>query len=311
MTPRATMSMSNGASPLTRTTITCAHQEHVVIPNPASFAKKRQRIIDNGFANLQVIADFDRTLTMCRVNGKTGASCHGVMESLETLSKEYREQTGELFKKYYPIEICHNLTIPEKIPIMEEWYSQAHELLLREGVTLEHIRDAVMGANLALRPGVCDVIKMLQCNDVPFLIFSAGIANVISEVLKQKFGELKDSTHVVSNWMYFDKEGSHNGFSEPLIHMFNKNESQTKGTDYRKAVEQRQFVILLGDGLGDVTMAEGIPHEVVLKVGFLNDKVEELLPLYKEVYDIIVTNDGSMDVVVELLREIPARVEVA
>eukprot|EP00959_Pyramimonas_sp_CCMP1952_P376680 7889439-Pyramimonas_sp.AAC.1 len=106
-----------------------------------------------------------------------------------------------------------------------------------------------------------------------------------------------------------------------------------QGTDYRKAVEQRKFVILLGDGLGDVTMAEGvdlrlmccdldnafehdsrcvgIPHEVVLKVGFLNDKVEELMPLYREVYDVIITNDGSMDVVVELLSDMCARVEVA
>ena len=70
-------------------------------------------------------------------------------------------------------------------------------------------------------------------------------------------------------------------------------------------------MILLGDGLGDVTMAEGIPHEVVLKVGFLNDKVEQLLPKYKEIYDVIVTNDGSMDVVVELLKEINTCVEVA
>ena len=175
-----------------------------------------------------MIADFDRTLTMCRVNGKVGASCHGVMESLETLSKEYREQTNALFQKYYPIEICHELTIPEKIPIMEEWYSQAHDLLLGEGVTIDHIRDAVKGANISLRPGVCDVIKILQDQEVPFLIFSAGIANVISEVMAQKYGELKDSTHIVSNWMYFDANGNHHGFSEPLIHMFNKNESQTK-----------------------------------------------------------------------------------
>eukprot|EP00959_Pyramimonas_sp_CCMP1952_P413130 8657158-Pyramimonas_sp.AAC.1 len=111
---------------------------------------------------------------------------------------------------------------------MEEWYSQAHDLLLGEGVTLEHIRDAVKGANLALRPRVCDVIKTLQDNNVPFLVFSAGIANVISEVLAQKFGKLKESTHIVSNWMYFDEHGNHRGFSEPLIHMFNKNESQTK-----------------------------------------------------------------------------------
>jgi 5'-nucleotidase len=179
---------------------------------------------------MQVIADFDRTVTMSKVNGKKGDSCHGVMESLETLSQEYKEQTQVLFQKYYPIEISHKLTIPEKIPKMFEWYSQAHEHLLREGVKMQHIRDAVKGSNLALRPGVCDIIRILQENDVPLLIFSAGIANVIAEVMAQKFGELKGSTHIISNWMLFDLNGNHSGFTEPLIHMFNKNESQTKVT---------------------------------------------------------------------------------
>ena len=32
---------------------------------------------------------------------------------------------------------------------------------------------------------------------------------------------------------------------------------------------ERKNVILLGDGLGDVTMADGIPHNVVLKVRLL------------------------------------------
>jgi hypothetical protein len=43
-------------------------------------------------------------------------------------------------------------------------------------------------------------------------------------------------------------------------------QTQTKGTDFERAVAERTNVILLGDGLGDVTMAEGIAHDNVLKV---------------------------------------------
>ena len=69
-----------------------------------------------------MIADFDRTITKATVKGMRGASCHGVVESLECLSEEYKSATDVLFKKYFPLEITPDLTIEEKIPIMKEWW---------------------------------------------------------------------------------------------------------------------------------------------------------------------------------------------
>ena len=46
-------------------------------------------------------------------------------------------------------------------------------------------------------------------------------------------------------------------------------------------------------------MANGMDHETVLKVGFLNENVEELLPKYKEVYDVVITNDGDFELINE------------
>jgi phosphoglycolate phosphatase-like HAD superfamily hydrolase len=40
-------------------------------------------------------------------------------------------------------------------------------------------------------------------------------------------------------------------FTEPLIHMFNKNQSVVPPTELRK------HILLLGDGIGDVAMADG------------------------------------------------------
>mmetsp|Transcript_13306 Transcript_13306/g.18177 ORF Transcript_13306/g.18177 Transcript_13306/m.18177 type:complete len:330 (+) Transcript_13306:199-1188(+) len=277
-------------------------QSEIIISNSESYNQKKKLLISGGLENLQVIADFDRTLTACVVNGRRGAGCHQVVESLHSLSPTYKAATAELFNKYFPIEICHELTIQEKIPLMKEWYETAHALLLKEGVMKADIQDAVRGANCDLRGGVREMILMLQSWQVPLLIFSAGIANVIQELMLQKLGLLTNSTHVISNWLNFDQSGKVSSFSEPLIHMFNKDESQTKGTDFHKAVASRGNVILLGDGLGDVTMADGISHTVVLKIGFLNEKVDELLPKFKEVYDVVITHDGSADLVVELLE---------
>jgi hypothetical protein len=43
------------------------------------------------------------------------------------------------------------------------------------------------------------------------------------------------------------------------------------------------------------------------QVAFLNEKVDELLPKYREVFDVIVTHDGDMQYVVDLLRDIAGK----
>ena len=46
---------------------------------------------------------------------------------------------------------------------------------------------------------------------LPVLIFSAGVANVLEVFLKQK-GVLTNNIHIVSNRMVFDKDGVICGF---------------------------------------------------------------------------------------------------
>ena len=45
-------------------------------------------------------------------------------------------------------------------------------------------------------------------------------------------------------------------------------------------------------------------YDNLLKIGFLNENVEENLEYYKKAYDIIILNDSSMDYVNDLLKEI-------
>ena len=63
-------------------------------------------------------------------------------------------------------------------------------------------------------------------------------------------------------------------------------------------------IILVLSELSVVDMANGLPdHSTVLKVGFLNHKVEELLPKYRAVYDVIITNDGTFDFVLNSILD--------
>jgi len=56
---------------------------------------------------------------------------------------------------------------------------------------------------------------------------------------------------------------------------------------------------------GDVDMAEGVKDaQVLLKIGFVNDKVEQRLEAYKKVFDVLILHDGSFEFLESLLKEI-------
>ena len=81
--------------------------------------------------------------------------------------------------------------------------------------------------------------------------------------------------------------------------------------------------MLLGDNIGDLGMSEGLEHNSIIKIGFLSHKnplgfsgcrkssisqhkkkEKILLEKFKENYDVIILNDGSMDFVNDLIKEI-------
>jgi hypothetical protein len=100
--------------------------------------------------------------------------------------------------------------------------------------------------------------------------------------------------------MIFNDNGICIGFKEPIIHVFNKSEASIHD-GHNKKINGRQNVILLGDSLGDVHMADGINHKVKLSIGFLNHDVENLLPLYEDAFDVVLLNDTSLEWVLMLL----------
>ena len=64
------------------------------------------------------------------------------------------------------------------------------------------------------------------------------------------------------------------GFHGDMIHVYNKNESSIHDSDYFSNLSHRHNIILMGDSLGDLHMADGATDvKNKLKIGFLNVKV--------------------------------------
>ena len=82
----------------------------------------------------------------------------------------------------------------------------------------------------------------------------------------------RDPIRVISNGMKFHpKAGWLEGFTEPLIHMYNKTQSVV---DDGKGMLVNALVI--GDGLGDANMSDGgASLDTALKIGYLNDPTDD------------------------------------
>ena len=162
--------------------------ESVHIPRPAELAAKVARLLEGGFDDLAVVADFDRTITSYSAHGRRGSSAHGVMEKFGVFTDEYKKAAGELTAHYLPIETAHDMTIAEKLPHMKSWYKQSHALILTQALTLDMIPLAVSKANVELREGFVEMIRTLEAHEVPVLVFSAGLADILVEVRERVCG---------------------------------------------------------------------------------------------------------------------------
>lgn len=72
----------------------------------------------------------------------------------------------------------------------------------------------------------------------------------------------------------FAVKGVLKGFKGELIHVYNKHDGALRNTEYFKQLKENCNILLMGDSMGDLSMADGVPNvETILKIGFLNDKV--------------------------------------
>ena len=286
-------------------------ETHKVATNLFKYLRLRYTLSNAGWGRLLLLADFDRTLT----TASCGVSCHGVVESCQELSRDYREATKVLFEKYYPIETSATMTREEKIPLMTEWYTRAHELLLKEPFTPELLDATAAKSAIALRPGCDELFALCHDKATPLVVCSAGLGNVVQACLKHRLQDERavaalPQLPVVSNWLRFDDAGVVNGFSQPLLHMFNKDgafvKSQIGDSRWNALSTGRSVCLVLGDGLGDAAMADGLGLTNVVKIGFLNEtdpaRVAARLPAFEDAFDIVLLGDQSFEYVLKMLR---------
>ena len=179
----------------------------VVVADVEKAQTKINSLIKDGASNLQFIVDFDNTLTKTHKDGVSLDCSWGVLENYRELPSSYHDRVRAVKEKYHPIELDVSISQEEKIPIMIEWYKEANRLLAESGVKLPWLPLMVEQSNVELRDQTDDMLKTLHVNNIPMLVLSAGVGDLITQIM-QHFGVLHPNTTLVSNFLKFDEEGN-------------------------------------------------------------------------------------------------------
>ena len=297
---------------MTSTEISTSLVDELLSTNPRMRVKDKPRVenllttlVQGGLDKLQLVIDFDHTLTKVKNEKGDILDCSwGVMENSPLLSKEYTEDCRAIKARYLPIEHDSKMSVEEKIPHMVAWYTEANKALQKSGVHKKDFTDMVKASNVDFRDGSHDMLTYLHDAGIPVLVLSAGLGDLIVEILKYK-NAYHSNLKVVSNFLAYDSEGHVTGLDGDIIHVYNKNENAIHDSDYFSILQARNNVILLGDSLGDLHMADGLDNpEGVLKIGFLNTNIEERLDTYMGLYDIVLMDDQTMDLPFKIIKKI-------
>lgn len=271
--------------------VECADRNHL--------DKTVDKICADGADVLHILADFDRTLTTANVDGRPMPSLISVLRDEKYLTPEYAPAAHALYSHYSVIEKDHNIPLAEKKKLMEEWWRRHFELLIKCGLTKQDVEKAMREINIKFRTGAQTFLETMQKHRIPIVIMSAsGLGSEAITQSLQRFGYHYDNIHVISNAFIWGADGKAIGVQEPIIHNLNKDETALGNYEAYKVIKGRPNVILIGDNIGDIGMLGDLPHENVLKIGFLNeDGDEERLKKYKDNFDAVITGDGSFDFV--------------
>ena len=194
--------------------------------------------------------------------------------------------------------------MPMRREKMIQYWNRINEIAIKANLNKDEMKEIVRKTYVTFRDNTNEFFQILDKNEIPLSIISAGIGNVIMEMFTQK-SKIYSNMKIVANFIEYDEKDLPCKFTGETIHMFNKNDAISFDKDYFKTIKNRTNIILLGDSEGDELIADGLPNaKNILKIGFLNKIDETKLEKYKNIFDIVLINDLTFDTPNQILKYI-------
>lgn len=280
-------------------------ENDIFIADKQQLQNKIEKFRNDGAGKVHIISDFDKTLTRFEVNGEKVNSVIAILRDENYLTPDYSERAKALFNKYHPFEIDFTIPWEERKAKMLEWWSTHYEVLKECGLTKSDLESIVNSNRILLRSGYDKFFELSDDNNIPITMITAnGLGGDIIKLILKRFNIKSDDINLIANEIIWDENGKFRDIKKPIIHVLNKDEVIIEDEKIQNSIKGRDNVILLGDTEGDIGMVEHIKYDDIIKVGYLNEKEEELMEKYCEIFDIVITNDGGLEAVNKILKQI-------
>ena len=243
--------------------------------------------------NKYIITDFDHTLTE-----KDSNSSWGVLETLNTLNKEAKNKLNDNKNYYLPLENNLNISENKRKKLMKEWTDSNLKILKHSNITKQDIKKASYKKNaMKIRKGVKELLKYTYKNNIPVIIVSAGIKEIIENFLKAN-NCLYENIYIVSNKIKY-KNNIFIGFKNKTIYSSDKHKIKYSHI-IKKIIKGKG--ILLGDNISD-TQVNPNNKQNMLKIGFLNNYLENK-ELFKNAFDIVYEDKVSFKEIINIIKKL-------
>lgn len=221
------------------------------VGSPEKVQAKLHRFAQAGPDSTYYLFDFDNTLTTSKHTGEdvsTWTLLHGL------LPENGKTEIARLRNKYLPMEIAGSMTEKDALT----WWDSALALYIKYPVYMKDIEAA--SKNVRLRDGTTRLFKSCEAADIPTVILSAGISNVIDSIVARH--DIHPSLILSTEFVLGEDGRVLNWDRGSMIHILNKRERGH--TELSRIRSERPYTILVGDALQDVDMVDGDEH--VLRV---------------------------------------------
>lgn len=159
---------------------------------------------------------------------------------------------------------------------MLTWWEENLRMFSAINLKREDFLHLVIESRLLFRYGIGELMQNVQKLRIPFSIVSGGVTEIIEahftavmigdEITDPDARKCWDQTRIYSNEFTYHEEGFTVDFKRPIIHILNKQQFI-----YEQHKDFKRNIIVMGDILEDIHMVRETEHDVVLKIGFLNN----------------------------------------
>lgn len=245
--------------------------------------------------NYYVAIDFDKTITAKN-------SCDSWDATGKLLGQEFKDRLNKYYDIYSPIEQDYKISFEEKEKAMEIWYSKCMDMFYEFGLTESMLEESVKNSNIIFRDGAKELLYDLYKRNIPTIILSAGIGNTIEKILRNNEC-LYNNIKIISNFLSFDEKGNITKYKNDIIHTLNKTLEGHISDDINYKLQSKESRVLFGDFVEDKNIVPKSEWYKTVSVGFLNNKIEENTEVYKNSFDIVLTNeDASFNVARKIIK---------